>query len=85
MTLDPLNKAINLGAVMGMAATVVAISIVSLIGSSIGRNEWSSWGGEQIMARSTAVALIILAACVILVCRELLKNNQWNHRQQKPI
>jgi len=71
MTLDPLHKAIKAGLVLGMASSVVFISCVSIVGDVIGMPHLSSWGGEQVMARSTAVALIILSSEMFVLCSQL--------------
>jgi len=70
MTLDPLDKAIKVGLVLGMASSVIVISCACLVGEMIGMPHLSSWGGEQVMARSTAVALIILSSALFVLCSQ---------------
>ena len=75
MTLDPINNAIRFGIVLGMAGTVIVICITSLIGVHFGHEYLSSWGGEQVMAHSTAVSLILLSVSIILICCKLRTPN----------
>jgi hypothetical protein len=72
MTLDPIRIAIHVGLITGLASSVIVISVTALIGEALGHNDWSSWWGAQMMADSTAVALIALAVCVLLISRQLM-------------